>query len=38
MKKYKKSFIKDGEKLVYMIDRKHKNVNYSLNEVFFRFT
>lgn len=38
MKKYKKSFIKDGEKLVYLIDRKHKNVNYSLNEVFYRFT
>ena len=38
MHKYKKLFIKDGDKLLYLINRKHKNVNYSLHEVFFRFS
>lgn len=35
---YKKTFVKDGDKLIYLINRKHKNVNYSLHEVFYRFS
>jgi hypothetical protein len=35
---YKKTFNKDGDKLSYLINRKHKNVNYSLHDVFYRFS
>lgn len=36
--KYKKTFNKNWDRLLYLINRKHKNVNYSLHEVFFRFS